>query len=166
MRQDDSSPKVSVIMPVFNSASYVKQAIESVLSQTYSNWELIVCDDGSTDSSAQIVAEVAVRDGRVILLRNVNSEGAPRARNRCLEKASGRFIAFLDSDDVWYSNKLSLQIHHMISNDIGLSHTYYHKADENMRVQCEVRAPATVGRVKCCFANFLGCLTVIYDAEN
>ncbi|HAT8026754.1 glycosyltransferase family 2 protein, partial [Citrobacter rodentium] len=99
---------VSIIMPSFNSEHTISASISSVLQQTYTNWELLVCDDNSIDGTRSKVLEFA--DSRIKLLINEYAKGAAGARNTSLKYASGRFIAFLDSDDIWGANKLEMQI--------------------------------------------------------
>ena len=90
---------VSIIMPSYNTGNYIKETIESVLSQTYSNWELIIVDDCSTDNTDSVVA--GFTDKRVIYLKNKENNGAAKSRNRAIRAAKGKWIAFLDSDDLW-----------------------------------------------------------------
>jgi glycosyltransferase involved in cell wall biosynthesis len=99
-------PTFSIITPVHNHARYVAQAIRSVIAQTYRQWEQIVVDDGSTDGSDRIAAELAGRDKRIILIRQANA-GAAAARNTALGKASGQWITYLDSDDIWFPDTLA-----------------------------------------------------------
>tara|TARA_A100001015_G_C14332996_1_gene460074 strand:+ start:63 stop:482 length:420 start_codon:yes stop_codon:yes gene_type:complete len=122
---------VSIIMPVFNSSKFLGSAIESVLVQTYHEWELIICDDGSTDNSVSIAKNYAFRDSRISVIQNKNDRGAPGARNSCLDVASGRYIAFLDADDLWLKNKLELQISFMESNNYTFVYSYHQVIDED-----------------------------------
>ncbi|HBC5517211.1 TPA: glycosyltransferase family 2 protein, partial [Proteus mirabilis] len=103
---------VSIIMPCFNSEKYISEAIESVLKQTYSNFELIIIDDNSTDSTLKIIN--SFRDNRITIISFDENQGAGVARNKGIEVANGRFIAFLDSDDLWSKNKLEAQIKFML----------------------------------------------------
>ena len=102
------NPLVSIIVPTFNRAQLVKEAISSVLNQTYRNFEIIVIDDNSTDNTAELISKI--NDGRIYYFRLKKNQGAPAARNLGLKKASGQLIAFLDSDDQWVSKKLEKQI--------------------------------------------------------
>ena len=101
---------VSVIMPVYNSSATLFESINSVLIQTYSNLELIVVDDFSNDGSRQIISEISKVDERVKALKLEENGGAAKARNFAIERAQGRFIAFLDADDIWVNNKLERQV--------------------------------------------------------
>jgi glycosyltransferase involved in cell wall biosynthesis len=112
---------VSVIMPVFNTEKYVRQAIESVLEQTYDNWELIIVDDGSTDSSSKIISDYASAHPKIKLIKQIN-KGLAEARNTGIRHATGEFVALLDSDDEWLPTKLSLHVAHLINNpNVGVS---------------------------------------------
>ena len=100
--------KVSVITPMYNCEKFISETIESVLNQTYTNWEMIIIDDCSTDKSKQIVKQYIERDKRIRLIALNENSGAAVARNKGIEVSSGRFIAFLDGDDLWESNKLEI----------------------------------------------------------
>lgn len=105
--------KVSVITPMYNCEKFISETIESVLNQTYTNWEMIIIDDCSTDKSKQIVKQYIERDKRIRLIALNENSGAAVARNKGIEVSSGRFIAFLDGDDLWEPNKLEKQIQFM-----------------------------------------------------
>lgn len=110
-RNDEArDPLVSVIMPSFNSSKHIAEAIASVQAQTFESWELLVTDDCSKDNTAEIVAEIAANDSRVKLFKLVANFGAAKARNNSLANARGRYVAYLDSDDLWYPQKLEKQI--------------------------------------------------------
>src|SRR5690348_14044450 len=94
-------PSVSVVMPTYNAAPYVGAAIESVLGQTFPDLEIVIVDDASTDGTAQVVSGLAERDARVVFERSPANRGAAATRNRALSIARGRFLAFLDGDDLW-----------------------------------------------------------------
>jgi glycosyltransferase involved in cell wall biosynthesis len=108
---------VSIIMPSYNSAKYISEAIESVIAQTYTNWELVITDDCSTDNSRDIIKQYAETDSRVKLFCLNENSGAGVARNNSIKEAKGRFIAFLDSDDRWMPNKLEVQIKFMLDDN-------------------------------------------------
>ena len=101
---------VSVIMPAYNCEKYVVEAINSVLAQTYKNWELLVLDDGSNDNTLQVIEEFSKNDSRIKALPNGKNMGVSATRNRGIELATGEWIAFLDSDDMWESKKLEKQL--------------------------------------------------------
>ena len=117
--------KVSVITPMYNCEKFISETIESVLNQTYTNWEMIIIDDCSTDKSKQIVKQYIERDKRIRLIALNENSGAAVARNKGIEVSSGRFIAFLDGDDLWEPNKLEKQIQFMTEKNIGFSFTSY-----------------------------------------
>lgn len=116
-------PLVSIITPVFNSEKYIGDSIRSVLSQTYTNWEMIIVDDYSSDNTENVIKDF--NDPRIFYFRLKKNSGAAKARNYALENAKGNYIAFLDSDDMWKPDKLEKQLSFMISNDIRFSFTSY-----------------------------------------
>lgn len=116
---------VSVIMPAYNSEQYIKEAITSVLNQTYKNLELLITDDHSSDSTRSIVSEYEKIDGRVKLFTFDKNKGAAEARNNSIRNSKGRYLAFLDSDDIWINDKLKNQLLFMHENKIVFSFTGY-----------------------------------------
>ena len=112
-------PLVSVIMPAYNTEKYIAESIQSVLDQSYTNWELLVVDDGSTDQTAEIVRAFAAKDGRVKYLFQQNG-GQSKARNTGIQNAGGSLLAFLDSDDVWLPEKLQLQMRTMVATKVDV----------------------------------------------
>lgn len=116
---------ISIIMPVYNSSEYIEESILSVLSQTYSNWELILVDDCSTDDSITRI-EKYLKDPRIKLFKNIDNIGPALTRNIALNNTNGEYITFLDSDDFWTSDKLEKQIQFMVSNQLGISHGNYY----------------------------------------
>lgn len=152
---------VSIIMPAYNSANYIKDSIESVLRQSYPYWELLVIDDGSSDNTAEIVK--AYNDKRIVYLHQPN-QGVAAARNYGLAEAKGRFIAFLDSDDIWLSEKLSSQLAFMQSQDIGFSYTEYCQFWDNPAETGElIKIQDSVDYHELLKGNDIGCLTVMLD---
>ena len=111
--------KVSVVLPVYNGAECLSNAIQSVLSQTYSNLELIIIDDGSNDDSVAIVQDFMKKDNRVRLLVNSENKGVSFSRNKGLDNSTGDFIAFIDADDEWYFNKLEVQMDYIRQNKVN-----------------------------------------------
>ena len=124
-----SDNMVSIVMPSFNTALYIARAIRSVQVQTYTNWELIIVDDCSSDNTDEVVFPF-LRDKRIKYIRNLKNQGAALSRNTALRQARGRWIAFLDSDDVWAKNKLEKQLNFMLRNDYHFSYTRYEEIDE------------------------------------
>ena len=129
-----SAPLVSIIIPNFNSQKYLRETILSVIGQTYKNWELIIVDDHSTDNSIKMIEEFTKSDPRVTMLKTIKNSGGPATpRNIGLEHASGDYIAFLDSDDTWFQDKLSVQIEYMLRENSKFSATMrntFHYQDE------------------------------------
>ena len=117
--------KVSIILPLYNCEKYVKHTIESVLHQDYKNWELIVVDDASADKSLDEVWQYARQDSRIRVFSSVKNEGVATTRNTALKYVTGKYIAFIDADDLWAKNKLSSQIVFMKKHNAGLSHTSF-----------------------------------------
>lgn len=128
---------VSIIMPNYNSDMYIKKTIDSVLAQTYKNWELIIVDDCSTDNSLKIVN--SFNDARIKIIKNEVNSGAAVSRNNALRVAEGKWIAFLDSDDLWTSEKLEKQISFMVDDDLLFSYTDYDVVDENDKITSTFR---------------------------
>ena len=125
----DTSTMVSVITPVYNCSQYIRQTIESVLSQSYTNWEMLLADDCSPDDSAQIIAEYAAKDSRIQYIRMPQNGGAALARNAALAQAQGRYIAYLDADDLWFPTKLERQIDFMQANNVVFSCCDYERIE-------------------------------------
>jgi teichuronic acid biosynthesis glycosyltransferase TuaG len=116
---------VSVVMPAYNAEKYIEQAIRSVQNQSYSNWELLICDDCSSDNTTHIIKKYQKKDDRIKLFELKKNSGVTIARNTSLENSIGKYIAFLDSDDYWLKDKLSVQIKFMESKNISFSCTTY-----------------------------------------
>jgi len=121
----DEHPCVSVVTAAFNCEKTIRRCLESVQRQTFSNWEHIVVDDGSTDGTAALLADFARSDPRIRVLRTARNGGAAVARNQALKEARGRFIAFIDADDEWLPEKLETQIRFMAENDVHFSYGAY-----------------------------------------
>lgn len=123
------NPEVSVIMPLYNNQKHIEKSIHSVLSQTFKHFEIIVVDDCSSDDSVSIVKRLAEEDPRIKLYHMEENGGAAAARNVGVEKASGRYIAYLDSDDLWKEHKLDVQVAFMKKNQYGFSCASYEVID-------------------------------------
>ena len=162
----DMSPEISIITPVFKSEKFIKLTIESVLNQTYQNWELIIIDDASTDGSAKIVESFAVRDERIKLIKLDSNKGPAAARNRGIKEAAGRYIAFLDSDDLWYKDKLEKQIIFMQKNEYAFTFTGYEKIDEKgKKIGNILPFKGQVTYHDLLKSNHIGCLTAMIDLK-
>lgn len=157
---------VSIIMPSYNTGSYIAQSIESVLAQTYPYWELIIVDDCSTDDTDEVIAKY-LSDSRIIYLKNATNSGAAVSRNRALSEAKGKWIAFLDSDDLWSADKLEKQICFMKNNCCHFSYTEYCEINEDGNsLNKKVSGPRKITKSKMYMYCWPGCLTVMYDAEK
>lgn len=158
---------VSIIMPNYNCAPFIAESIESVFAQTYENWELILIDDHSTDDSVKVIESLMADEKRLMLIKFSKNSGPAIARNRAIEEAKGRYIAFLDSDDKWHPNKLSTQISFMQKQEIALSFTgYYHIEEDSGTVLNNMHAPNRVNYHELLKKNIIGCLTAIYDTDK
>ena len=162
-----NSPLVSVIMPAYNAAEYIAQSIESVQKQSLTNWECLVADDQSTDETVRVVEEICQKDPRVKLIRCPQKMYTALARNEALKIASGRYIAFLDSDDLWAPEKLQCHLEFMKEKEAALSfHSYQFIDNKSNKLDRFVHAPAEVSFQDLLGGNSMGCLTVIYDTEK
>src|SRR5690625_4493762 len=121
----ENEPLISVITPAYNAARFISETIDSVRQQTYLNWEMIIVDDCSTDRTAEIVEEYIQKDHRIHFIQLEKNSGSAIARNTAMDHAKGDFIAFLDSDDLWYPEKLEKQLKFMQKNDIAFSFNKY-----------------------------------------
>ena len=157
---------VSIITPCYNSSKFIGQMIESVIAQTYPNWELLITDDCSTDNSRKIVEEYSKKDPRVHLFKLEKNSGAGIARNNSIEKAQGRFIAFLDSDDMWKPEKLEKQLTFMVDHGYQFSHSYTLVVDEDNKVVGLNKKPARVSFRSTRIINYIGTSSVIYDTKD
>lgn len=125
--------KVSIIMPYYNAARYIKETVNSIIAQTYKNWELIIVDDCSTAPETQtILQKIKNMDDRIIIMKTQVNEGAGSARNIAINKAQGRYLAFCDSDDWWYPTKLEEQTAFMEENNYPFTCTWYEDTYENL----------------------------------
>ncbi len=159
-------PIVSIITPLFNGEKVIQDCIESVLSQTFISWELIIVDDCSTDEGVEVVNQYQAQDERIKLLQNSENLGVGLSRNRGIEVASGRFIAFLDCDDYWYPDKLTAQLTFMQQQHSAFSYTAYTPVDEQgQHLGYDVIAPTKLTFKALCRNNYIGCLTVMYDVK-
>ena len=122
---------VSIIVPVYNAEKFIRETIQTVLNQTYRNWELLLVNDCSTDSSKSIIKEYEKKDNRIHLIELEQNSGAAIARNTGIEKSNGRYIAFLDADDLWDNQKLEMQLKFIKEHDYEFTYTGYEFADEN-----------------------------------
>lgn len=163
MNSNKDEPLVSIIMPTYNSAKTIIESINSVLSQTYSNWELLITDDNSDDETINTIAQF--RDKRITIFKLLINSGAGAARNHSIENAQGNYIAFLDSDDLWRPEKLTLQISFMRDNNYWLTYSKYQTFDSTGKKGI-VSPPQSTSYEELLYSNVIGCLTAIYDASK
>lgn len=157
---------VSIITPSWNCASFIEETIRSIQSQTYTNWELLLQDDCSTDNTEELVAQFAEKDARIKYECNPQNSGAAITRNNALKRAKGRWIAFLDSDDLWISDKLEKQIKFMVENGCHFSYTNYCEINEQSEeIGTLVTGPRYITKAGMYAFCWPGCLTVMYDRE-
>jgi teichuronic acid biosynthesis glycosyltransferase TuaG len=154
---------VSVVMPVYNAEATLRASVESVLVQSHTAIELLAVDDGSRDASLQILVDLAARDSRVRVLRMPANGGVAAARNLALDAARGNYIAFLDSDDTWHSNKVERQLAAMGAEGARVSYTAYDRVGEDGRLLSRVCPPASVGYADMLKSNRIGNLTGMYE---
>lgn len=157
---------VSIITPCYNGSKYVAETIESVLAQTYQNWEMLIVDDGSKDNSAEIIRSYENKDKRIRLIQQPNG-GSANARNHGIREAQGQFIALLDADDLWKPDFLSEQIAFMKEKNTLCVYSSYDRIDENSK---ECLSPLICKKVitykDMLVRNYIGCLTGIYDCSK
>ena len=164
---DENTPLISIVMPAFNAKRFVRESIQSVINQTYLNWELIIVDDNSTDETEHILREFQKFDSRIVIKKNtLHNNGAAYARNVALNIACGQFIAFLDSDDTWEKEKLQIQISTMLKNGYNVSHSAYTRVDEKGEALNVVSACEKVGYKEQLRGNKIGNLTGVYNRDS
>ena len=152
-------------MPSYNTGKFIQETINSVKNQTYNNWELIIVDDGSTDNTDEVVR--AIKDDRIKYIKNKVNKGAAISRNIALREAKGKWIAFLDSDDLWKEDKLEKQIKFMEDNNYYFSYTNYIEIDENSKFNGKkITGPKKITRIGMFNYCWPGCLTVMYDSKR
>lgn len=155
---------VSVIMPSYNTGKYIEESIRSVLAQTYENWELIIVDDCSTDNTDQIVGQF-LADRRIRYLKNEKNSGAAVSRNWALREAKGKWIAFLDSDDLWHPQKLEKQIAFMLENGFKFTYTDYQIQLNGEWLPYVYYGPDVVNERKMKDYCYFSTITVMYERE-
>ena len=154
---------VSIITPSYNTAKFIRKTIESVQAQTYQNWEMIIVDDCSSDNTDDVVAGY-LYDKRIKDIKNKKNFGAAVSRNRALREAQGKWIAFLDSDDLWSPEKLEKQIDFMQKNGYHFSYSCYEEMNEDgYKTGVKVTGPKKITKTGMFNYCWPGCLTVMYD---
>lgn len=162
------TPLVSIITPCYNSESFIALTIQSVLAQTFSRWEMLVIDDCSTDRSSVIVKDYEAKDSRIKYLKTVSPSRSPtQPRNLGIRAARGRYIAFLDSDDLWLPQKLEEQLENSDRNGVAIIFSNYEKINKDgTRSGRKVIAPSNVDYSCLLKGNCIGCLTGMYDTAK
>lgn len=164
--EDYDKGLVSIITPLHNGELYIIETIESVLSQTYQNWEMIIVDDCSSDRGPEIVKEYMGRDGRFKLFINQKNLGPALSRNKAIQASRGEYIAFLDSDDLWTVDKLETQLSFMLKESSPFTFTYYDQISEAGEFLKNVdQLPSKVDYLSSIKSNKIGCLTAIYSVD-
>lgn len=158
---------ITVVMPAFNAAATIEESIASLQAQTYPHWQLVVVDDGSSDTTCALVERIAAADPRVRLLRQPMNGGPAAARNRGVREARGRYVAFLDADDLWRPEKLSVQVPAMGAPGLVMSyHDYRHMTAEGNLMGEVVRGANRLDWVTLHKRRGVGCLSVMVDLQQ
>lgn len=160
--------RVSVITPAYNAEEFLEETVRSVLQQTFSDWEMIIVDDCSSDNTFVIAQQFAKQDARIRVFRNDKNSGVAATRNKALDLAVGDYIAFLDSDDLWLPQKLEKQVAFMDTNHYALTYTNYQKFNSatGERANKVLRAPAEMTEKKIFGDTSIGCLTVMVNRKE
>lgn len=160
--------RISIVMPVYNAGAYLEAAVQSVLGQTYEDWELLLTDDHSTDKSAAIAEELAGRDSRIrVLSQKEGIKGAANARNLGIRQAQGRYLCFLDADDVWRPDKLEKELAFMKRKDAAFVFSGYEFGDENaVGTGKIVRVPERLNYREALSRTVIFTSTVLFDREK
>lgn len=161
-----NEPLVSIITPVYNAEKFLSETIKSVKGQTYKNWELLLVDDCSKDNSAKIIKEFNRSDDRIKYIKLEKNSGASVSRNTGIKNAKGRFIAFVDSDDLWEPEKLKIQINYMLKHNYGFTFTSYRYMKENgVKTNKVAKAPFKINYNGLLKNTIIGCSTVVIDRD-
>ena len=159
----NKEPLISIITPNYNCAAYIAQTIESVLAQTYKNWEMLIQDDSSSDDSMSIALSYAQKDPRIKVEVNKSNVGTAISRNNAIRRSQGEYLAFLDSDDLWVPTKLEKQISFMLANNCEFSYACYeHINGDGKSLLVQAKATKHLTYKKLLLHCWTGCLTVVY----
>ncbi|MDA1476574.1 teichuronic acid biosynthesis protein TuaG [Bacillus changyiensis] len=160
-------PLISVITPAYNAENFIEKTIESLLNQTFLDWEMIIANDHSTDRTRDIIQSYEQKDNRIRLIDLKENGGAAVARNAALKQAKGRYLAFLDSDDVWKKEKLEKQLAFMRDHQYAFTFTAYELISQNGEpLQKTIQAPESLTYDDVLKNTIIGCLTVMIDTEQ
>jgi teichuronic acid biosynthesis glycosyltransferase TuaG len=161
------TPTISIITPAFNSGRFIRETLDSVLAQSFTDWEMVIVDDCSSDNTIAVVDECARREDRIRWARSRTNQGAGLTRNQALALARGRYVAFLDADDFWDSTKLERQLRFMQQRACGFSYSGYRVIDERGEPLGQLGAvPVSTTYFDLLKRNRIGCLTVMLDREQ
>jgi len=161
------SELISIITPLYNAEKYIKDTIESVINQSYKNWEMIIVNDCSKDRSQLIVEKYMELDKRIKLVSLESNRGVAFARNTGIKAASGEYLAFLDSDDLWKPNKLSTQLDFMKQNNYYFTFTGYEMINnEGVKLNKIIKVPSKLNYKRLLYGNSIGCLTVMLNKSK
>lgn len=164
---EKQSKLVSIITPAYNAEKFIAETIESVLKQTYSNWEMIIVDDRSRDRTIEIIKEYQKKDRRIKLIKLEKNSGSAIARNTAMDQSKGKYLAFLDSDDLWLPEKLEKQVAFMENKNIAFSFTRYVRVREDGTETTMIsKVPEIVTYEDLMKQCVIGCLTVMLDREK
>ena len=160
-------PLVSIVVPMHNAARFIHDTIQTAQAQTYKNWEMLIVDDASTDDSVAIVKNYVEADSRIRLLSQTTNGGAAKARNAGVAASKGRYIAFLDADDLWHPDKLRLQLDFAKSNDYAFTFTDYEFADERGKPNGKIaNIPASISYDEALKKTYISTITVMLDSNQ
>ena len=158
---------VSIITPTFNSAEYIKATIQSVQNQTYTNWELLIIDDASTDSTVAIIKEVIAKDSRIQLYELDENSGAALTRNVGIDNAQGDYMTFLDADDIWFPDFIENSIKTVIRTGVPFVFSSYRRSNEALEfVYSDFIVPKQVTYTNILKSNSISCLTAFIDIKR
>ena len=161
-----SNDKISIITPSYNSEEFIAETIECVINQSYKNWEMIIVDDCSTDKTQEVISQYVEKDNRVKLIINETNSGPAISRNKAILESTGKYIAFLDSDDLWTDFKLKSQLNFMEKHDYKFTYSYYSQITEEGQMIKDIdNLPEKVSYKSTMLSNKIGCLTVMYNKE-
>lgn len=157
---------VSIVTPVYNSEKFISETIDSIQNQTYKHWELILVDDCSSDNSYDIISKYIKYDKRIRYIKLEKNSGAAVSRNTGIKNAKGRFIAFLDSDDIWLPEKLEKQVKYMLDKKIGFTFTSYrYMKEDGTKTNKVAKAPYKINYNGLLKNTIIGCSTVVLDRQ-
>lgn len=159
-------PNVSIVLPAYQADSTLRRSISSVIDQSYGDWELIVVDDNSVDSTAEVAHSLAAGDPRIRVITQTENQGAAASRNRAIAVAKGRYLAFLDADDAWVPDKLTRQLDLMTTQDAALSFTGFIRVGPDDAWRRKINVPQTVTYTGLLKGNVIACQTVICDRRR